>query len=54
MTAADLKSAALAHYQRGSFAEAAQAFEEASTAYRAEGDPAMAAEMLSNRGVALL
>ncbi len=53
MPASDLKTTALNHYQRGSFAEAAQAFEQASEAYRADGDRAMAAEMQSNKGVAL-
>ncbi|MEK6572896.1 MAG: tetratricopeptide repeat protein [Chloroflexota bacterium] len=53
MPASDLQAAALAHYQKGNYAEAAAAFEQAAAAYRAEGDRAMAAEMQSNLGVAL-
>jgi tetratricopeptide (TPR) repeat protein len=53
MPASQLQAAALAHYQKGNFAEAARSFEQAAEAYRAEGDRALAAEMGSNLGVAL-
>lgn len=53
MPASDLHSAALAHYQKGNYAEAARAFEQAADAYRAEGNRPMAAEMQSNLGVSL-
>jgi tetratricopeptide (TPR) repeat protein len=53
MTASQLQSTALNHYQKGSFADAAGTFAQAAEAYRAEGNVAMAAEMQSNQGVAL-
>jgi tetratricopeptide (TPR) repeat protein len=53
MTASQLQASALTQYQKGSFAQAAGLFDQASQAYRAEGSPALAAEMQSNRGVAL-
>ena len=53
MSAVELQSAALAHYQKGNFAEAAAAFDQAAAAYRSEGDRAMAAEMQSNLSVSL-
>ena len=53
MPASQLKATALAEYQKGNFAEAAQTFEQAREAYHAEGDSALAAEMQSNLGVAL-
>ncbi|MBM4423827.1 MAG: tetratricopeptide repeat protein [Chloroflexi bacterium] len=53
MLADDLHSAALGHYRKGNFAEAAKAFERAAESYAREGDRGMAAEMQSNFGVAL-
>jgi tetratricopeptide (TPR) repeat protein len=53
MTASELQKSALGLYQNGEFAQAAQTFEQAVEAYRAEGDRALAAEMQSNVGVAL-
>lgn len=52
MSASSLQAAALAAYQKGNFVEAAARFEEAASAYRAEGNPALAAEMTNNLGVA--
>jgi tetratricopeptide (TPR) repeat protein len=52
MPASALQAAALAAYQNGDFATAAARFEEAASAYRAEGNPALAAEMTNNLGVA--
>lgn len=52
MSAADLQKTALTHYQAGEFSKAVQAFEQASAAYTAEGDRALAAEMQSNLAVA--
>ena len=52
MSASDLQAAALTAYQKGDFATAAARFDEAASAFRAEGDRAMAAEMMNNLGVA--
>jgi len=53
MSAAELQSTALNDYQKGRYAEAAEAFEQSAAAYRADGNRALAAEMQSNQGVAL-
>lgn len=52
MSASDLQKTALAQYQGGEFAKAAETFVQARDAYQAEGDKGLAAEMQSNAGVA--
>lgn len=51
MFASSVHADALARYQNGQYPEAALLFEQAAAAYRADGERALAAEMLNNLGV---
>ncbi|MBI3159375.1 MAG: hypothetical protein HYZ26_07240 [Chloroflexi bacterium] len=54
MQSEELARQAKHKYEQGEYRPAAEAFEQAEGAYRAEGQPVLAAEMANNRSVALV